>query len=158
MHITMEKHRNHISFNVTYQPIPKYPRSKVQAPHIWYFENPISNTIVCQHNGITYLFTKVPPSHPTFNHLKKYINAHKLLPSYSSRYEAATLCQINDAACIWMHMNLLSYQSRYEAASLCPINDVVPVRSEPQVRDITLYANAIQCNMIQCHKIDAITK
>jgi len=52
--------------------------------------------------GIPYVFTKVTPSQQTFNQfcLKKYINAHELLPSYPSRYEVATLCQTNDAICI----------------------------------------------------------
>ena len=35
---------------------------------------------------------------------EKHIDAHELLPSYPSRYEAASLCQTNDV-CTWMHMD-----------------------------------------------------
>ena len=35
---------------------------------------------------------------------KMHINAHELMPSYPSRYEATPLCRTNDV-CIWMHMN-----------------------------------------------------
>ena len=47
---------------------------------------------------------------------------------------------------------LPSYPTRYEAASLCPINDVVPVQSEPYVQDITPYANAMQHDALPCDK------
>ena len=34
------------------------------------------------------------------NHTKMHINAHELLPSYPTRYEAASLCPINDAVLV----------------------------------------------------------
>ena len=59
----------------------------------------------CHHKGTIYVYKYIPPSHPTLSQKNMHINANELLPSYPSRYEAATLYQTNDAICIWIHMN-----------------------------------------------------
>jgi len=90
-----------------YQPISKYPCNKATEckRHSYGISNSHKpNRSACHPEGTIYVCNDISPSHPSLSHKKIHINAHELMPSYPSRYEATPLCRTNDV-CIWMHMN-----------------------------------------------------
>ena len=117
-----------------YQPISKFPYNKASAckRHTYSISNshkPHRNA--CLHKGIVYVYNNISPSHPTLNHKR---NAYQCtwtlafipIKVWSCTFMPNQWCMHMDA-----YELLPSYPTRYEAASLCPINDGVLVRSEP---------------------------
>ena len=71
-------------------------------------------------------------------------NNHQTLEkhSFSQTHPWPSCHRPKSAYAMQMPCLLPSYPTRYEATSLCLINDVVPVRSQLASGDITPYANA----------------
>ena len=82
-----------------YQPISKFSYNKPSEckRHTYGISNSHKpHCSACHHKGTIYIYTNISPSHPTLSPKNMHINANELLPSYPSRYEAASPCQTND--------------------------------------------------------------